>query len=304
MTVCKHYVCITGIALLLFVQTFWSIFFGRSSLDAATMEGHLNFFTEDLNSAFVIASQQQEPKDTNNRTDGVKIMTAVSERDRGKDYVISTSWILTKKGRVTNRMKYNEKRKNYSGQNGLIYKSIIRYTFPPNIGRRAFVAWNYKGRQKTFWYYVDNMTVGQRTTNVEFLRPPAESDFSIMDYIDVNLEEETHSLLKSETYEDSICYVVESAPRNKHIKYGKRVTWIDQKNWIPLKIDYFDRSGRLWKTLSITWQNITGLWFWKKAEVENAQNDYKTFIVIEDAKVNLGLHDRDFTRSALGRKKF
>jgi outer membrane lipoprotein-sorting protein len=277
MTVYKNYVFITGIALLFFVQT-----------------------------AFVVAAEKQEqkPKDVSNRTDGLKIMSAVSERDRGKDYVMSTSWVLTKKGRVTNRMKYNEKRKNYSGHNDFIYKSIIRYTFPPNVGRRAFVAWNYKDKQRTLWYWVDRMTVGQRTTNVEFLRPPAESDFSIMDYIDVNLQEESHKLLQSETYKDRICHVVESTPQNKQIKYGKRVSWIDQENLTPLKIDYFDKRGMPWKTLSITWQHIMGVWFWKKAEVENAQNDYKTFIVIEDVKVNVGLHDREFTRVALGRKKF
>jgi outer membrane lipoprotein-sorting protein len=231
-------------------------------------------------------------------------MTAVSERDRGEDYVISTSWTFTQKGRVRTRMKYNEMRKNYRGENNFIYKSIVRYTAPPNIGRRAYVVWNYKDRQKTFWYYLDNMTVGQRTIHVDFLRPPAESDFNIMDYVDVNLEEETHRLLKIEKHEDIICYVIESSPLKKHIKYGKRVSWIDQNNWIPLKIDYFDRRGMLWKTLSITWQNKDGLWFWKKAVVENAQNDYKTFIIIDDVKVNVGLHDREFTRVALARKKF
>jgi outer membrane lipoprotein-sorting protein len=277
-----------------------------NSLKAATIEGEQDFSTKDLNSATVIAAQKQEEelKDTKDPTDGLKVMTAVSERDRGDDYVITISWVFTKKGRVITRMKFNEKRKNYRGKNGFLYKSVIRYTHPPNIGRRAFVTWNYKDRQKTYWYYLDNMTVGERTSNVDFLKPPAESDFSIMDYVDINLEEETHRLLKSEKYEDTICYVVESSPLKKHIKYGKRVSWIDQDNWIPLKIDYFDRSGKLWKTLNITWQNKDGLWFWKKAEVENAQNDNKTFIIIEDVKVNVGLNEREFTKVALGRKKF
>ena len=293
----KDYVRITGIAI---------FFFFQSPLKAANLEDNQVSPTKDFTSAFVIASQKQEKerKDTDNPTDGLKIMAAVSERDRGKDYVMSASWIFTKKGRVINRMKYNEKRKNYRGQNGFIYKSIIRYTFPPNAGRRAFVVWNYKDRQKAFWYHVDKMPVAERTTNVEFLRPPAESDFSITDYVDVNLGEETHRFLKSEKYEDTLCYVVESRPLKKNIKYEKRVSWIDQENRIPLKIDYFDRSRTLWKTLNITWQNKDGLWFWKKAEVENAQNDNKTFIVIEDVQVNVGLHEREFTKVALERNKF
>jgi len=293
----KYYLSITGIALFLLFQ---------NSLKAATFEGHPDSFAKDINSAFVIAAQRQEKElqGTETPADGVKIMTAVGERDRGEDSVISTSWIVTKKGSVKHRMKYNEKRKNYRGKDGFIYKSVIRYTSPPNAGRRAFVVWDYKDRQKTFWYHVDGMPVAERTTHVEFLRPPAESDFSIMDYVDVNPEEETHTFLKSEKHEDTACYVVESSPLKKHIPYGKRVSWIDQENVIPLKIDYFDRSGMPWKSLTITWQNKTGLWFWKKAEVENVQNEYKTYIIIEDLQVNVGLDDREFTKVALERKKF
>jgi len=293
----KHYLCITGIALFLVVQNY---------LTAATIEGHPGFFTKGINSTFVIAAQEQEKElqGTASSTDGLQIITAAGERDRGEDYVISTSWIVTKKGKVVHRMKYSEKRKNYRGKDGLRYKSIIRYTFPPNVGRRAFVVWDYNGRQKTFWYHVDGMPVAERTAHVAFLRPPAESDFSIMDYVDVNPDEETHRLLKSDQYDDTICHVVESSPLKKHIIYGKRVSWIDQDNVIPLKIDYFDRSGMPWKSLTITWQNKAGLWFWKKAEVENVQNDYKTYIIIEELQVNVGLHDREFTTVALERKKF
>ena len=292
----KQCLCITGIA----------FFFVQNSLTAATIEGHPDYFKKDFNSAFVIASQKQEKEllGTKSPADGVKIMTAVGERDRGEDYVISTSWIVTKKGSVKYRMKYNEKRKNYRGKDGFMYKSVIRYTSPPNVGRRAFVVWDYKDRQKTFWYHVDSMPVAERTIHVEFLRPPAESDFSIMDYVDINPEEETHKFLKSEKYEDTACYVVESSPLNKDTTYGKRVSWIDQDTLIPLKIDYFDRSGMIWKSLSITWQNKAGLWFWKKAEAANVQNDYKTFIIIEDLQVNVGLDDREFTKVALERKKF
>jgi len=293
----KYYLSITGIVLFLFFQ---------SSLTAVPVEENQAPSTKDLNSPFVMASQRQEKElqETASSTDGLKIMTAVGERDRGEDYVISTSWIVTKKGSVKHRMKYNEKRKNYRGKDGFMCKSVIRYTAPPNVGRRAFVVWDYKDRQKTFWYHVDGMPVAERATHVEFLRPPAESDFSIMDYVDITPAEETHVFLKSDKYEDTDCYVVESSPRNKHIKYGKRVSWIEQDNWIPLKIDYFDRSGMPWKSLTITWQNKAGLWFWRKAEVENVQNEYKTYIIIEDLQVNVGLHDREFTKVALERKKF
>jgi hypothetical protein len=130
-----------------------------SSLQAATSAEHPDFFAKNLNGAFPPAAQRQEQelKGTENPTDGSKIITAVGERDRGEDSVISTSWIVTKKGKVIHRMKYNEKRKNYRGKDGFRYKSIIRYTSPPNAGRRGFVVWDYKDGQKNIlvsrgWY--------------------------------------------------------------------------------------------------------------------------------------------------------
>jgi hypothetical protein len=102
-------------------------------------------------------------------------------------------------------------------------------------------------------------------------------------------------------YEDTMCSIVESTPLNTGCLFGKRVIWIDQENFIPLKIEYFDRQGNPWKTLYITWQKKYGFWFWKKAEVINQQADIKTFISIDDLRVNLGLPDRDFTRNSLER---
>ena len=207
--------------------------------------------------------------------DGLKIMTMVNKRDRGEDYIISASWKLAKKGRIRHTMRYKEKRKNYGDEGDFVYKSVIRYIDPPR-------------------YY---------GTTPELLKPPAESNFSLADYIDINVDEETHQLLGSKEYEGNRCFLVESVPTKKKLLHGKRVSWIDQQRFIPLKIEYYDKKGSLWKTLHIEWQDKDGVWFWKKAEVTNKNADYKTFISIDEVMVNLGLRERDFTRVSLKTKE-
>ena len=236
--------------------------------------------------------------------DGLKVMTMVSERDKGDDYVVTTAWNFTKKGRVRHTMEYTEKRKNYEGKDDILYKAVVRYTAPPNIQRKSFLIWNYKDRERALWYYVLGMSAAQRATNVELLRSLAETDFNLTEYYDINLGEEKYRLLKSEACEDSMCYVVEAIPIKKQFPYGKRIIWIDQRNLIPLKVEYYDETGVLLKLLTITWQNRDGVWFWKKAVVENTQNDNKTFIAVEDVKLNTGLKDRDFTRGVLQQQNF
>ena len=236
--------------------------------------------------------------------DGLKVMTMVSERNRGEDYVITTAWRFTEKGRVRHTMKYTEKRKNYGGKDNILYKSVLRYTSPPNIQKRSFLIWNYRDRERALWYFLLGMTAAQRTTNIELLKSLAETDFNLADYYDINPGEERHQLLRSEECEDAKCYVVESVPIKKYLPYGKRIIWIDQQNVMPLKIEYYDRKGDLWKVLTITWQNRDGVWFWKKAVVENVQSANRTFIVIEDVKLNIGLKDREFTRGALQQQNY
>lgn len=301
----KQFPRIIVIAVFFFGQSNDVLFFREGSLQAASIKAYIDFYSKDLSSTFVVASQKKETggAGSEKEIDGLKIMTMVSKRERGEDYIIAISSVLTSKGSELGKMMYTEKRKNYGGKNGFIYKSVTRYSYPPN-NRVRYLIWNYKDKKNTFWYFFDTMRDAKRTINVESFRPPAESDFSILDYIDVNLEEETHKFLRSEKYDDKICYVVESIPLKKHIKYGKRISWIDQNNWIPLKIDYFDKKRALWKTLNITWQKKSDLWFWKKAVAVNVQNDYTTLITIEGVKVNVGLNDREFTTTALKREKF
>ena len=235
--------------------------------------------------------------------DGQQIMTLVNNRDSAEDYIMTISLTLTRKGHKKHSTVYMEKRKNLGGTEGLLYKSVVRYIEPTDYYGTAILTWNYKDNKRSFWTlrFQSKAPKAKRDNNPELLRPPAEGDFSLADYYDINLGEEKHELLRSEMHEDAKCFVVESTPITT-LKYGKRITWIDQQNFIPLKIEYYDKRGVPWKTLHITWQKKHDLWFWKKGEATNLQEEYKTFITIEDLRVNLGLPDRDFTINSLDRK--
>jgi hypothetical protein len=55
--------------------------------------------------------------------------------------------------------------------------------------------------------------------------------------------------------------------------------------------------------LTITWQQVSGLWFWKEAAVENVRDNKKTFIRVDELKVNSGVDERDVTKVALEKVK-
>ena len=162
--------------------------------------------------------------------------------------------------------------------------------------------WNYHEREKAFWYKTLHSSP-TRIPDTERIRPTAETDFCLIDYIDIKVNEEEHKLIRSEMYEEKQCRIIESIPISRDLAYGKRISWIEETEWIPQKVEYYDKQGALWKTVVIEWQQKFGLWFWKSALVENAQTDSKTTISIDDVRINVGLDERDFTMHGLEQKK-
>lgn len=232
--------------------------------------------------------------------DGLKVMAMVSERERGDDYIASSTW---KRGR--HAMKTIEKRKNLKGKDGFIDKSLLRYIDPPDYYGTTILTWNYRDQEKAYWAIALHGDLGgaPRIISTERMRPPAESDFNLGDYLEVRVDQERHDLLRSEDRDGTPCFVIESTPVSEDLRYGRRINWIDQHNFIPLYIEYRDKEGRPWKTVQIEWQNKFGFLFWKKALVENMQTGDRTFISVDDVRVNVGLDDRDFTRHGLEKQK-
>lgn len=237
------------------------------------------------------------------KMDGSKIMTMAAERDQGDDYTRSISWTFYTGGKERNSMKCDETRKNYRGKEGINFKSVIRYRDPAKISRRSTLTWNYTDGRRDYWYFAFGMTVAQRISDLERIRSQAEFDFNLDDYVEINPGEERHTLLKSETVQGKPCYVVESVPMQGGKKYGKRVSSIDQQSFIPLRVEYYDRKAKLSRVLTVTWQQVAGIWFWKEAEAENVQDNKKTVIQVGAVTVNNGVEERDVTKVALEKVK-
>ena len=244
-------------------------------------------------------AQESSPQ----QTDGLKIMTMAAERDQGDDYTRSMSWTFYTGGKERNSMKCDEARKNYRGKEGFNFKSVIRYRDPAKISRRSTLIWNYTSGRREYWYFMFGFTTAKRASDLNRVRSQAEFDFNLDDYVDINPAEERHTLLKSETVQGKHYYIVESIPHEGGKKYSRRISSIDQQLLIPHRVEYFDRKGNLFRVLTITWQQVSGRWFWREAVAENVRDDKKTLIKIEEVKVNSGIDEREFTNVALERVK-
>jgi Outer membrane lipoprotein-sorting protein len=102
------------------------------------------------------------------------------------------------------------------------------------------------------------------------------------------------------------CIVIEAVPADRRLReqsaYSRTIYWIDPTESVALKIEYYDRGGRLLKILSNSELRRIGPYRrWTVTRVHDVTRNHATVVTITDRKINSGLGDEYFTVSYLER---
>ena len=74
---------------------------------------------------------------------------------------------------------------------------------------------------------------------------------------------------------------------------------MNAETWTTPKIEFYDRKGRLLKIMTSDWEQIDGIWNWKKTVVNNQLSGHKTELEMSNVKFNQGLRESLFTERSL-----
>ena len=125
------------------------------------------------------------------------------------------------------------------------------------------------------------------------------TDFTFDDMGDRQVEEDTHNLLRSEIHEKVDSYVIESIPVDKDYMYSKKITWVDKSNWIDNKTIFYDRKGKILKTLKTRWQRVQEVWAPEQMHMQNHQSGHQTTIDISNVRFNNSIKDNLFSKKRI-----
>ena len=233
---------------------------------------------------------------------GQQIMQYVDDRDEGDDQVsLSIQRLINERGQERRRESIYIKRQ-YKGKNDFDTKLFILIQSPPRIKGTSFLNWSYEKEDKDDdqWLYLPALRKVRRISASDKEDAFMGTDFTYDDMGDRKVEEDTHTLLRSEVLEERDCYVVESVPVQKDYIYSKKITWVVKGEWIPLKVEYYDRKGKHLKTLTYSeWKRIDGIWSVGRMEMSNHQTGHRTILEIQKAKYNVDVPDDTFTTRTL-----
>jgi outer membrane lipoprotein-sorting protein len=116
-------------------------------------------------------------------------------------------------------------------------------------------------------------------------------------------------LLREEPFNDRTVYVVESVP-NSAAEYAKKLAWIDQTTFLPLKEEYYDIQGALYKVFtadevkeiqSSASDGAGGFPTAMMRTMANVKSGHKTEVVFERIQYNVGIGDDLFSERYLRR---
>lgn len=100
------------------------------------------------------------------------------------------------------------------------------------------------------------------------------------------------SLLKSD---DAKYFKLELIPRTKKSNYSKIILTMDKVNYYPVKMEYFDGKGNLFKEATYQYKKQGKYWYAKEVLMKDLKKSSSTKIVMKEMKFDQGLKDDEFT---------
>ncbi len=233
---------------------------------------------------------------------GRNVMLRVDARPRGADQRLRMVWRLIEPSGAERVRETRSFWRDYrTNDDRLRSKFLVVFDSPPDVRETAFLVWSYRtqGTDDDRWVYLPALRKVRRVAGEDRGRSFAGTEFHYDDLSDREVDEETHRFLGSETENGRTLHVVESTPRDPAAPYARRVLRVDAERYTIPRIEYFDRHGRLERELAVAWQEVDGIWDWRRLEMKNVRTGRKTQVEVVEVAHGLGLRDDAFSESAL-----
>ena len=175
----------------------------------------------------------------------------------------------------------------------------IYFHGPADVKGTSFLIWKYPAKDDDRWIYVPALKLVKRISADDKRSSFVGSDFTYEDVSSRDLEDETRVLVRKEDLGGRPTYVIESKPKVP-FGYSRRLSWIDQERWLPLKEEYFDARDEPLRTYTADKvEQIGGQWAVTVRSMKNLQSGHRTEVVFRETEYGVGIKPDIFTERYL-----
>lgn len=177
-------------------------------------------------------------------------------------------------------------------------RTVIVFQRPASVAGTRFLTVENPGKAGDRWIFLPSLGKVRRISSAESSGSFMGTDFT---YDDVSLtdrdyREDSHRLLREESIEGTLCWVVESVPKGSDFQYSKSISWIDKSNNVALRVQLFDKKGELQKQLDMgRLETVQGRPTPMTMKMANLQTRTSTVVDVEIVKYDDKIPESVFT---------
>ena len=170
---------------------------------------------------------------------------------------------------------------------------------PADVSKMAFLVWKHIDRDDDRWLYLPALDLVKRIAATDERTSFVGSDFFYEDVSGRGIQEDDHELIK--TTDDA--YVLKNTPKDpKLVEFKDYTVWIDKKTFMPMKTEYYDRNGKLYRRYEVLeMKTIQGHPTVTKARMSNLNSGGNTVIEYDKVTYDIGIPKKIFSERYLRR---
>ncbi len=184
-------------------------------------------------------------------------------------------------------------------------KVLIIFDTPKVVKGTAFLSFTHKIKNDDQWLFLPALKRVKRISSSNKSGSFMGSEYAYEDISSQEVEKYSYRWLRDEDYEGKAAFVLELDPTDPNSGYTRQIVWFDQKEYIPIKVDYYDRKNVLLKTLNFHGykQYLGKHWRPDRMAMVNHQTGKSSDLEWSGYKFKTGLSEKDFTKNSLKRAR-
>ncbi len=184
-------------------------------------------------------------------------------------------------------------------EEGGAQKYFTYFTEPSDVRRTGFMVWKEPDSDDSRWIYMPALDLVKRISAKDKGSSFVGSDFTYEDVSGRHWLDDNHELLREESVEERLFYVIQSTPKEKDA-FTRKLTWVSQERMLPEKEEYYDKKDELSRMiLAEEVMEIGGIPTVTRRSAENIKKKSRTVAFFTDVQYDLGLEDKLFTERYL-----
>ncbi|MDD2598843.1 MAG: outer membrane lipoprotein-sorting protein [Kiritimatiellae bacterium] len=216
----------------------------------------------------------------------------------GDDGSADVTMTITDKGGSTRSREFTVLRMNTGAGTQKFY---VYFNKPADLYKQVFLVWKEvaEGRDDSRWMWLPALNLKRSIAPGDKRTSFVGSDFVYEDVSGRNLREDIHELV--ETTADQ--YVVKNTPvKPEAVEFAHYTIWIDKATMLPRRAEYYDKTGKLSRTVEATKvETIQGFPTVVESVAKDLNSGSTTVNTYAAIKYNIGLNERIFTERFLRR---